>query len=451
MQVKRKAFSTFLRSLVILAFIGITAFVSSCWLKDIDTPYYTQTTSYYCGAASAQMILNSEKLGIYVASQTTLYNYIHSHNNSCSTGWASDPVGLTAVLNHYANSHTPPAYFAVNSPTSQDEANKKLAHTIDRWGVPPASLIYGCGHWVVVRGVFTSAQPISASSYSIYGFFVNDPWYGTNTLGENNYIESNTWNTDYFTGCTWCGLTGGARYISVVDPEAPPTVTIIPVKVLQRRQQLISANEAQEFARTAIKQFEEQKEFHQKFAEAVGIMRTSTIGVPNLVQRSDRQKDAYYIVPLTKKGRTAGALLIDGYSGQFKAATYVRRPIDYVRKFRIKDVSSKFKRQILNLKIRPEILSDLSIRRTVAVAGAKEAAQLQTYRQMKLKATDINVERFELVWEPSEESQNPYYPLWKVTGTVKGVREARTLGYLDFKGRAFHEIQKIEKLKLKGG
>ena len=34
--------------------LGLLVLLSGCWLKIIDTPRYTQDTSYYCGAASAQ-------------------------------------------------------------------------------------------------------------------------------------------------------------------------------------------------------------------------------------------------------------------------------------------------------------------------------------------------------------------------------------------------------------
>jgi len=437
--------------------IGILVLIAGCWIKNINTPYYTQTTSYYCGAASAKMILNSEKLGIYVASQDTLYNYIHSHNNSCSTNWASDPQGLSAVLNHYANTHTPPAYFVVSALSNQEDGVKKQAYTIDKYGVPPTSLIYNCAHWVVVRGVFTDVQPTTAATYTIYGFYVNDPWYGSTSLGENKYIDISSWKDDYFTGCSWCGSPSGNKYISVVDPDPIPAVRLKYPKVLERKPRIISAKEAQEYAANAIKQFESQKEFHKNFAEALKVMRESKISNPLLVQRSDRKKDAFYIVPLMKANLTSGAIIIDAYSGQLKEATYIIKPIEYVERFEVKRATELFKKNIPTLKIRPELLRELEIKpikrsSLISTAEAQEpVAELKTFKQLNIKSADVKITKMELVWEPSQETQNPYYPLWKAVGTVKYIKEAKTLGYMNFKGKVFHDIIKADKIKLKGG
>lgn len=440
--------NAFISSLGFVSLIAIV-FIAGCWEKNINTPYYTQTTSYYCGAASAQMILNSENLNVYVASQDTLYNYIHS-NNQCS-GWYSDPKGLRDVLNKYGN---PKAYFAYYTPSSQEDGIKKLSYTIDKYGVPPSVLIYGCAHWVVVRGTLTDVQPTSASAYTIYGFFVNDPWYGSNSLGENKYIDISSWKADYFTGCDWCG-SPGIKFISVVDPEPVPVINLSYPKILARKAQVISIKEAQNHAADAIKQFESQKKFHKNFAEALAVMRTSKIGAPLLVNRSDKQKDAYYIVPLMKGNLTSGAILIDAYSGQMKEATYVKKPVEYIVKLDVERATRLFKRNIHNLKMRPELIKELGIKpmsSLISVAEAQETVKdLKTFRQLNIKTADVNITKMELIWEPSEESQNPYYPLWKAVGTVKDIKEPKVLGYMDFKGKMIHDITKAEKISLKGG
>ena len=43
-----------------LALVAIVLFAAACWVKYIDIPYYTQETSYWCGAASAQMVLDGD-------------------------------------------------------------------------------------------------------------------------------------------------------------------------------------------------------------------------------------------------------------------------------------------------------------------------------------------------------------------------------------------------------
>jgi hypothetical protein len=417
-----------------------------CWVKNITTPYYTQTTNYYCGAASAQMILNSQKLGIYVPSQATLYNYIHPRNQ-CS-GWATDPKGLSDVLNNYAGSK---AHFVVSALSNQDDGIKKLAYTIDKYGVPPASLIYGCMHWVVVRGVITDVQPTTAASYTINGFFVNDPWYGSNTLGENKYIDSAHWKSDYFTGCGWCGSPGGNKFISVVDPEPIPKVAIKFPTVLARRAQMLSPREAQERATAAMKQFESQREFQKQFAEAYGVMKNSKIGIPLFVLRGDKQREGYYIIPLLRGDLTSGAILIDAYSGQFQEVTHVKTPIEYSRRFETKNATELFRKNLPNLKVRPELMKQLSVKTTSPLSSKVGVVDgSKTFRELNIRSEDIKITKMDLVWEPSSEAQNPYYPLWRTSGTVKRGAE-QTLGFMDFKGRVLPDVTRAVHVEMRGG
>ena len=66
------------------------------WTKNLTTPYHQQDTDYYCGAAVAQMILDS--IGSGVLDQNTLYASNHAHS---SGGWYTSPDGLNYTLNAY--------------------------------------------------------------------------------------------------------------------------------------------------------------------------------------------------------------------------------------------------------------------------------------------------------------------------------------------------------------
>ncbi len=481
-----------LPALALLLVLGI-----GCWVKNIDTPYYTQTTSYYCGAASAQMILNSENLGIWVSSQATLYNYIHSHN-AC-TGWASDPKGLRDVLNLYGNPHSPPAYFAYYTPSSQDDGNKKLSYTIDRYGVPPTVLIYGCAHWIVVRGTITSDQPTTTPTYTINGFFVNDPWYGSSSLGENKYIDISSWNADYFTGCGWCGSPGGNKFISVVDPKPPPEVTVRYPRVRPRRDQIIPPEEILRFAREIVDMLGGQREFHERFAEGLEVMRSSQMVKPLLVQRSDRDRQAYYIVPFNREAETAGAMLLDAYSGQLMELTYVPRPIRYLPDFEPELAREIFLRKLPTLELRPEVIEDLERtlgdklrvrpefreelklgvelrpqeRERLHMRGRlplerPDPAELQapwdrlsahriapatapTFDRLQIRRDEVRVTDMQLVWQPSAEAQNPYYPVWAMSGEIKGLERTHLLGYVTPQGDVFSRLTPVAEMEVKGG
>ena len=414
-------------SIIAICLTGLML-LAGCWTKNIDTPYYTQDTNYYCGAASAQMILDSEKINTYV-DQDVLYDYIHNHN-LCS-GWATDPEGLKDVLNLYY----PAGYFAINAPSNVETGIKKIAYTIDRYGVPPASLVYDCGHWVVMRGVFASNKPTAASSFSVYGFFVNDPWYGTSSLGENKYMDINTWKNDYFTGCDWCAREG-TRYISIVDPKPLPNLELILPEVKPRRDQIIQAEEIITTVQKYMDVFMKYDEFNNYFKSAPKNINRSAISTPILVKRSDKEKEPYYITPLSNGDMTIGAVLIDAYSGALKEFSFVKEPILYTPKLMRQPAIKSFLDQMPPLKIKADSRRNIR-KKTSALA----------FNKLNSGIKDIRVHKMELVWEPSGKHQNPYYPLWKVSGTKGSLRGIRTLGYMDLDGK----ICDIEKTEIKGG
>ena len=142
------------------------------WIRNISTEYHQQDTDYYCGGAVAQMILDS--IGAGLLDQDVLYNSNHSHNTV--PGWSTDPDGLNYTLNYYKPD--PPTfnnYFVVYAMDSELEGSKKIVYTLWHYGVPTGTLVLGCAHWIVVRGVSTNVEPIPTSTFSINGFWINNP------------------------------------------------------------------------------------------------------------------------------------------------------------------------------------------------------------------------------------------------------------------------------------
>ena len=453
------------RRAVFLALVAIVLFAAACWVKYIDIPYYTQETSYWCGAASAQMVLDGDPMNKFV-SQTTLYNYINPRN--VCTSWASGPQGLTDALNHYKPSGY---YFEVTALSDQDEAVKKLAYTLDQYGVPPISLIYGCAHWVVVRGVITDVQPTANPSYTIYGFWVNDPWYGSTSLGESEYIDISDWKSSYYTGCTWCARTG-SRYISVVDPDPPPEVQIIYPEVRQRRDNPLEKREILELATEYRLQFRSEPHSREQFSKANEALDGTQLGEPLFVRRTDREQSGYFIVPMNRGELTSGAMRLDAYSGQLLGVTHTRRPIRYEADLRQDPARDLFKRKLPTLEVRPEVLKKVrpDLERTSMSAALRpirspvrqpvvrpdttrmsKVREFPTFDRLEIGAQDLRITRMELVWQPSDESQNPYYPLWSVEGTVRGLDRSQVLGYVNPKGDVLSRLTPVSPLKGGGG
>src|SRR5580658_1841669 len=143
------------------------------WFTNLATPYHQQDTDYYCGAAVAQMILDS--IGSGLLDQNILYASNHAHSSS---GWFTSPDGLNYTLNAYMP--PPPrfdSFFIVEAASSEADGSTNIIRTLRFFNVTTGTLVYGCGHWVAVRGAKTDVDPAGEDgSFSIDGFYINNPW-----------------------------------------------------------------------------------------------------------------------------------------------------------------------------------------------------------------------------------------------------------------------------------
>lgn len=67
------------------------------------------------------------------------------------------------------------SFFIVERANTEPDGSANIVRTLRYFGVATGTLVYGCGHWVAVRGAKTTADPESGA-YSIDGFYINNPW-----------------------------------------------------------------------------------------------------------------------------------------------------------------------------------------------------------------------------------------------------------------------------------
>jgi len=137
-------------------------------------PYHQQDTDVYCGAACAQMVLDS--IGAGIQAQDGIYTDERNHTSELAS-WYNPPDGLQWVL----NDRRPAGFggwFALYSLASEDAISRKLCWTIHHYGVAAIAMVYKGDHWLVVRGYEASAAPTDSAdtSYTITAFDVNNPW-----------------------------------------------------------------------------------------------------------------------------------------------------------------------------------------------------------------------------------------------------------------------------------
>ena len=373
------------------------------WTKQLATPYHQQDTDYYCGAATAQMILDS--IGAGILDQVTLYNMNHSHSGP---GWYTDANGLNYTLNYLKPA--PPtfnSYFIVSALNSEIDGSQEIVRTLYYYGVATGTLVYGCGHWIAVRGVQTDMEPKPGNSYSIQGFWVNNPWpptpsfynptlspppphadpdacgSGGNRGLANEYAAyTGDWSNSYFTGCD-IGA-GFPQFVSVVDPRRKPLGEFLVQgeKRFGEGHRLIPPEEAARLALESARLHKLPESQHMAAA-----FRDVRAGKPILVHRLDRPDTFYYLIPMERGGEIGVIVSIDALFGTLNGAHTLPKPVRELFVQR-EQVHKRFVNQ-------PVELGD-KLGRIILREGAFCFYPL-------------------MVWRPCWESRSPYYPFYQIT------------------------------------
>lgn len=368
--------------------------------KDLATQYHQQDTDYYCGAASAQMVL--AQCGAGLVDQVTLYADNHAHSTA-ESGWYTAPDGLTWTMNNHQSSK----YFVLDSRDDEDSISRIIAWTIHHYQISPIAMVYGWAHWIVVRGVTTSATPTSFldPGYTISGFDINNPWPPTpappgpppHTSGDvcgsggargvaDEHISYSTWQTDYMTGIP-SGHWGG-KFVAVCDPEPPGRsvpVERVPWQPRFDGRELLSAEVA---ANLSLELADEAGlTTRARWRKALG---DRVVGEPVLVQRLDRQDSYYYLVPRGGEGDLATSVVaLDARFGTYQQSRILtRRRLPALVTLGREEVDEHVFGRVHTLQGR---LGEIRIRPEIACVSRH------------------------WVWRPCRESLSPYYPFKLVT------------------------------------
>jgi hypothetical protein len=182
----------------------------------------------FCGAASAQMLL--ESIGAGLLDQGILFNEC----NACSAGdpgkdWFSAPDGLTCTLNQ----HRPQGYpgsFRLWELQSEVDASRMICWAIEN-GVAPIASVFGGRHWIVVVGFESSRAPENSTDpgYQIIKFEVFDPEDGTQakTIYYNEESATPLSKKQYWTRNFMNVIETGfwkGKYLVVCDPNPLGTI-----------------------------------------------------------------------------------------------------------------------------------------------------------------------------------------------------------------------------------
>lgn len=360
---------------------------------------HQQDTDYYCGAACAQMVLQT--IGAGLLDQDDLYADNHSHSTvDTGVNWATGPDGLTWTM----MDRRPPAFrnhFVLYALDTEDLISRKLCWTIHNYLVAPIALVYGWAHWIVVRGYTASAHPASAAdnSYTIDAFDINNPWPPTPVPGPppphsagdacggggdrgiaNEHITYATWQSTYMTGVP--GGHWNGKFVAVCDPE-PPAQRGGPLREAPKRRgkgELLRPEQMADLALTGLKDYGllERKEW-------ASALRQAQPQPAVLVQRLDRLDSFYGVVPFRAKKGTVAYAAVDGRWGDYMQAALLPK--------------AQTERSWISL--------EQALKRII---GQRFELPGQKGRLMVRKESLCPCPH--LVWRPCMESLSPYYPFY---------------------------------------
>jgi hypothetical protein len=382
--------------------------------EDLAVSYHQQDTSYYCGAACAQMVL--DQIGAGLLSQDDLYAENHSHSTT-ESGWATAPDGIRYTM----NDRTPPGnptnlphghpYFVIDAEVNEDTVSRKIVWTIHNWRVAPIAMVYHSQHWIVVRGYTASAAPTNwdDTGYSISGLDINNPWppvpslytpslapppphSNTDNCGTggdrgiaDEHISYAAWQGTYMTGIDfgyWLG-----KFLAVCDPDPPAPRAGVRgfVQERLRSEGFLTAELAVRRAQEglAVYGLSERKNYAE-------VLRRAKPGAPVLVQRLDHPDRFYYIVPVRENERaTPLAIAVDALTGAYLQSAINPRTGQTVFLTLERDVALK------------------------TVAGRTFELPDRSGR-LRIRP-DALCHYPHLVWKPCRESLSPYYPFYMFT------------------------------------
>ena len=359
--------------------------------------FHLQDSDEYCGAACAQMVLDSSPINRGILPQNQLYT--ESQNNSVEPAiWFSPPDGLKYVMNH--NDSRGFGFFSlVDTPTDNDVRTTQIINTINLYKVAPIVLINNGLHWVVVYGyeVDPEAEPRQIKLY------VNNPYYDSGKIvmhtsgGDacpNNPLARITdsevpydiWIRDYLTKASFGSVDNwNGKYVAICDPAPVEKKILKPFafKKYTEGNQLINPYQAKEFAMKAIKK-------HNLFTNKMSVKYLKKLipGEPKLVKRIDRKNDYYYIVPIQDVAKNIRAMInIDARFGTLREAgtgQNIQHPLQF--------------KALSHVKIKKAIGDKINLKKGVTKIY-KEA--ISNYPM--------------LVWRPCLQSFSPFWPFHLVS------------------------------------
>ena len=159
--------------LILLLIFRVNNALASFTFSLPNVPQYCQYNANYCGAASAQMIMNGypDPAACQLINQITIYNWIQTNQTEAA------PYKAPGKVRDAIHNFNPPpgsANFVARSYSDAHEATYKMLLWMRRTNYPAAAMING-NHWIVVTGYETDVDPEGNPNVNLLSIDYHDP------------------------------------------------------------------------------------------------------------------------------------------------------------------------------------------------------------------------------------------------------------------------------------
>ncbi len=356
--------------------------------------YHQQDTADWCGAAVAQMVLNSIGVDLLNLNQDGLFT---SNNppDVAESDWSSPPDGLARTMQKVAPPNLRNLFDVVRLPT-EEAISRKICWSIHRHGIAPIALVFGHEHWIVVTGYTADRAPTISTDtlYNIESFDIHNPFPpspsnpfphsngdncgtgGDRGISNENVIYQDAagnpgpWKTTYMTGVSFGFWGGEQRFIAICDgdPAADTQATSIEFEgePVRDTHEIISRARVGREPRIA-----------SLDTDPADLILVELEGVAN--------PQFYYIVPFRDQDGTAPFVAQVGAHQEGAFAGSISAPEGTTH---------------IAPKLHRDAVIDRFIGLSVSVGG----------NRVVLRREDLNEH---LVWFPCRESLSPYWPFYR--------------------------------------
>ena len=321
-----------------------------------DVPSNGQESCCWCGAASAQMIMDgypdpTDRVFIDQGPPNlpNCWDTIQANNSTDPTdvaqNWCTDPQGLRNCLRTL--NPPPGGTWNIYSDT-RDTVMFNILYWMNRNNYPVATLINRGGHWVVIVGYESDIEPVSGSTPILQQITYNDPEphnVGSVITKTGNLWYNNEWNGDIRYAGTWLNT-----YVAVIEPPVKGTAKV--KRVTRVGKKLITPQDAIKYTSKWIKDLGLAKK------APYGILKRKEVGYlkPILVREEIRpgleekvDVPYYYLVPFGFK-REIGAcnaplarigIIVNAYTGDFEEIGAFRKAVRFLPESEAINIAAK--------------------------------------------------------------------------------------------------------------